>query len=161
MLVSMTKWTVLGVLGTTFAMGMGGGWLLRRTPSATGPALVAMPAPTQDAQASAGTGPSGPTSLIGRPPAPPPTAVRAVPTPGTFFRLGPSDTFSEISKKAYGTTKRIADLQRANPTLDPKNLKSGTLVYVPSGREPVPTPPADTVRSPAGTGRTSAVPPTR
>ena len=73
---------------------------------------------------------------------------------GSFFRLGASDTLGEISRKAYGTTKRVADLQRANPSLDPKNLKSGTLIYVPSGREPVPAVPADTLKAAAASGKT-------
>jgi nucleoid-associated protein YgaU len=151
MLVSMSKWTAMAVIGTTFAAGIGGGWLLQRTRSGEGPALAS----TVSSPAAVPVEPIAAPSPVGvRPPATPAVAIKAVPAAGSFFRLGASDTLSEISRKAYGTTKRVADLQRANPSLDPKNLKSGTLIYVPSGREPVPAVPVDSLKAAASGGKT-------
>ena len=151
MLVSMSKWTAMAVIGTTFAGGIGGGWLLQQAHSSGGPALAA----TVSSPAVVPVDPvAAPISVGVRPPATPTVAIKAVPVAGSFFRLGASDTLGEISRKAYGTTRRVADLQRANPSLDPKNLKSGTLIYVPSGREPVPAVPADTLKAAAPSGKT-------
>ena len=60
--------------------------------------------------------------------------------PGSFYRIVERETLSDVAKRAYGSTKRTADLVAANPTLDPKRLAPGTLIYVPVGAEPTPTP---------------------
>jgi hypothetical protein len=121
--VSMSRWAALAVLGVTFAGGSLAGFALRGS-CAQGPALAA------------------PTAL------PPPIeggvdlpvlravpTVRPVPTPGSWYRLGAGDTLSEVSQKAYGTARRVSDLVQANPGLDPRRLRTGTLVYVPRGSE--------------------------
>jgi hypothetical protein len=60
------------------------------------------------------------------------------PVPGRYFRVAPDDTLSEISQRAYGTTKRVPDLLAANPGLDPARLRPGTLLYVPRASEKPP-----------------------
>ncbi len=131
MLLSMSRGLVAGVLGATFALGAGTGWLLRR-PQSDGPALSA-PAEAPAPPSRSVDIPQGPGAP--RNPARPVAVVKAVPTPGHFFRLGRQDTLSEVAKKAYGTTKRLGDLTAANPGLEPTKLTPGTLVYVPVGRE--------------------------
>jgi hypothetical protein len=76
-------------------------------------------------------------SVRPRPPAP-----RPEPVPGRHFRVGPDDTLSEISVRAYGTARRVPDLVAANPGLDPHVLRPGMLLYVPLASERAPGDPA-------------------
>lgn len=141
MLVAMSKWTALAVLGVTFVAGSLAGFTLRGS-CAQGPPLAApadLPPPIEggvDVPAPP-TRPSSRTSGTG-----PEVGVATVPTPGAWFRLGTGDTLSEVSQRAYGTTKRVADLTKANPGLDPRRLPKGTLIYVPKGSETPGGPPA-------------------
>lgn len=150
MLVSMSKWMALGVLGTTFSTGLAAGWVIRRAapvrevrdacPAYVPPPPVEAPVPvTRPGKAAAGA-----------------VIVRPTPTPGAYVRLGASDTLGEISKKAYGTARRVGDLQKANPGIDPQRLRPGTLLYVPMGSEIAPTALSSelaTSPSPAGSSR--------
>jgi phage tail protein X len=123
--VSMSKWAALAVLGVTFGGGSLAGFALRGS-CAPGPALAApsdLPPPIE-----------GGVDLPS-PRAAPAPSVRSVPTPGAWYRVGTGDTLSEVSQKAYGTSRRVADLVQANPGLDPRRLPTGTLVYVPKGSE--------------------------
>ena len=49
--------------------------------------------------------------------------------------VGPNDTLSAISKRAYGTTRRVPDLLAANPGVDADRLRAGALLYVPKASE--------------------------
>jgi nucleoid-associated protein YgaU len=134
MLVAMSKWTALAVLGVTFAAGSLAGFTLRGT-SPSGPALAApaeLPPPIVggvDVPVRADRTPSRAVEPKSDP------VVSSVPTPGSWFRLGAGDTLSEVSQRAYGTTKRVADVAKANPGLDPRRIPKGTLVYVPRTSE--------------------------
>jgi hypothetical protein len=83
--------------------------------------------------------------------------------PGHFVRVGSNDTLGEISKRAYGTVRRVADIQRANPGTDPVRLRPGALLYVPMGDEPTPPAPGtDAVaRTPAPRPRPTLAAPAR
>lgn len=146
MLFSMSRGLVAGVLGATFALGAGTGWLLHR-PASDGPALSAPAAAPAPAARSVEI-PQGPGAP--RNPARAVPVVKSVPTPGHFFRLDRQDTMSEVAKRAYGTTKRLADLLAANPGLEPTRLTPGTLVYVPVGRETASSAPVEPAAGRAG-----------
>ncbi len=65
--------------------------------------------------------------------------VRTVPTPGHFYVVTKGTTLSDVSKRAYGTTLRVADLVAANPGIEPARLKPASFLYVPVGSEPAPS----------------------
>ena len=80
--------------------------------------------------------PAAAAAPAGTPPAPAALPIvagvpTAVPTPGHIYRVEAGDTLSEIAQKAYGTTKRLAQVLSANPGLDPTKMRRGILVYVP------------------------------
>jgi nucleoid-associated protein YgaU len=160
MWVAMSRASAVGILVATLATGALGGWFLRGTGGGSDPkdakpaALAALPPRVSPPAPSVGREPV-PREAPPReaPPPPPPRAKPAVeatggvtssPTPGNWFRLGGNDTLSEIAKRAYGTTKRTPEIERANPALDPTKLRPGTLVYIPAAAEtapPAPPPP--------------------
>ena len=111
------RWVAVASLATLFAVGAGGGWLATQWWSGSTP--LAAPGP-----ASRGA------------PAP------SRPAPGGWYRVEPNDTLSEVSQRAYGTTRRVGDLLAANPGLDPARIRPGALLYVPIGSEPAPGPAA-------------------
>ncbi len=104
-----------------FGLGLGMDWLVG------GSAPDAAPTP-----------PAARPAAPARPPASAGPQVKAVPTPGHFFVVTPGTTLSEVSKRAYGTVRRVGDLLAANPGLDPAHLKTSTPLYVPVGAEPAP-----------------------
>jgi phage tail protein X len=140
------------VAGTVVAGGVAG-WLARGP--AEGPTHAGASTPVLVASAGSippareATSPPAPPSRApsGRTPAPraaalaTTTQIKAIPTPGHYFRLGANDTLSEVTRRAYGTTKRLSEVLEANPLLDPKRLPPGALVYLPSGTEDVPPAP--------------------
>ena len=49
------------------------------------------------------------------------------------YRIQKGDSLYSISKKIFGTPKRVKDLIEANPQVDPYRLKVGTYLNIPSG----------------------------
>ena len=64
------------------------------------------------------------------------------PTPGHIYRVEAGDTLSEITQRAFGSTRRLAEVMAANPGLDATKMKRGTLVYVPLEKGAQPSNPA-------------------
>lgn len=141
MWVAMSRTTAAVVVGATFLGGGVAGWLLRGGPTAPAPVpLVAVtPAPPAPVQVKSSSVP--PSAPRGAPSTSAPAAVRSSPTAGHWYRLGASDTLSEIARRAYGTTKRTADVVAANPGLDAQRLRPGQLVYLPRANESAPPAP--------------------
>jgi nucleoid-associated protein YgaU len=141
MLIAVSKWTLLSVFGGTLLVGSAVGWALRGT-TGEAPPLAAVSLEPRDLEGRI----EGGVDL----PAPGPdggvfqaasATVAPTPTRGAWFRVGAGDTLSEMSQKAYGTVKRVGDISRANPGLDPRRLVKGTLVYIPVRAEPAPARP--------------------
>ncbi len=135
MILHMSRGFVLGVLSTVFVVGGLTGYLVRASAKSGDTPPLASIEDLLNAPPLPQT-PSRPTKATPRTTAP----VKVAPMPGSFYRLADRETLSEVAKRAYGSTKRTADLVAANPTLDPKRLQPGTLIYVPVGAEPMPTP---------------------
>jgi nucleoid-associated protein YgaU len=140
MILIVKRWVAVAALSTVFATGAGAAWVATRALAPT-PALAAPAAPSRE------------------------PAVRSEPVPGRHFRFGTNDTLSAVSKRAYGTTKRVPDLLAANPGLDPERIRPGTVIYVPRTSErftppesPRPAPaPAASAASSAATPAASGV----
>jgi lipoprotein NlpD len=110
MILIVKRWVAASTLGAAFLAGGGAGLVGGRVLSEPPRALAA-----------------GPRAR----PSPP----RPDPVPGRHFRVGPNDTLSEISQRAYGTVRRVPDLVAANPGLEPDRLRPGMLLYVPVDSE--------------------------
>ena len=137
MILHMSRGFVLGVLSTVFVVGGTAGYLVR---GSSGAKLADRP-PLALARDVIDEPSLSPAPSLPKPVPPHATAaVKSVPTPGNFYRLADKETLSDVAKRAYGSTKRTPDIVTANPTLDPKRLQPGTLIYVPAGIEPIPTP---------------------
>jgi LysM repeat protein len=48
-----------------------------------------------------------------------------------FYRIAKGDSVYRISKKLYGTTKRVAEILELNPNIDPRQLKIGQIIRLP------------------------------
>jgi nucleoid-associated protein YgaU len=121
-------WCV-GVVG--FALGVGAGMMLAKRDARAAPSETA-----------AAPGPDGaPFPPATAPPAPPVVGITPTPTPGAFYAIGANDTLAEISKRAYGTTRRVRDLEASNPSVDARRMRPGSFLYVPVGAEPTPKAP--------------------
>lgn len=158
MILHMSRGFVLGVLSTVFVIGGTAGYLVRGGASAK-PAVNPALASTRDLLDAATLPPPAPKPVPTRGTA----AIKSVPTPGNYYRLGDKETLSDVAKRAYGNTKRTPDLVSANPSLDPKRLQPGALIYVPAGIEPIPTPVepargAPAMATPAPTSKATAAP---
>ncbi|MGE0195535.1 MAG: LysM peptidoglycan-binding domain-containing protein [Methylocystis sp.] len=46
------------------------------------------------------------------------------------------DTLSGIAKRLYGDEKRWRDIAAANPALNPKRLRAGQIINVPTTAQP-------------------------
>jgi len=143
MILHMSRGFVLGVLATVFVVGGAAGYLVRGSasgapPSDDPPLARGVETPIVPAYLPVPAGPKGGSKTT--------AALKSVPTPGGFYRLAEKETLSDVAKRAYGSTRRLADLLAVNASLDPKRLAPGTLVYVPVGIEPSPMPPADLSR---------------
>ncbi len=87
------------------------------------------------------------------------TEPAATPTPGRFYKVQPGDTFHVVAVKAYGSGKRVNDLLKANPAVDPYRMRVGLVVWVPVGSETAPgTEPSETApaAAPEPKGTTAA-----
>ena len=135
MILHMSRGFVLGVLATVFVVGGAAGYVVRGAGSGSSssetPALARGP---ENALPPIVVVTPSPPKLVARTTA----SLKAVPTPGSFYRLAGKETLSDVAKRAYGSTRRLADLVAVNGSLDPKHLSPGTLVYVPLGIEPIP-----------------------
>jgi nucleoid-associated protein YgaU len=49
-----------------------------------------------------------------------------------FYRIGKGDSIYKISKSLYGTTKRVSEILKLNPNIDPRQLKIGQIIRLPS-----------------------------
>jgi hypothetical protein len=174
MWVAMSRGSAAGILVATFAAGTLGGWLFRGGSSGdaqetTPPATLAAPtrAPVSSGREPvARETPKEPRESVSRELSAPSAAktktapetalLKSVPTPGHWFRLAGSDTLSEVAKRAYGTTKRTAEIERANPAIDPTKLRPGTVVYIPFASETAPPSPPPAPKTPAVAGPASA-----
>ncbi len=117
---SKPPWAWNVAIVAAFGLGLGMDWLLGETPK------------------DGATPPAARSAAPVRSPAIAGPQVKAVPTPGHFFVVAPGTTLSEVSKRAYGTVRRVGDLLAANPGVDPAHLKPSTTIYVPVGAEPAP-----------------------
>ena len=107
MVLVVKRWVAVASLSTLFAAGAGVGWCATQLWPGLALAAPARPRPE------------------------PARAPATVPVPGTRYRIEPNDTLSEVSQRAYGTTRHVGDLLAANPGLDPVRIRPGTFVYVP------------------------------
>lgn len=57
-------------------------------------------------------------------------APAAAASPGTYL-VAVGDTFEGIATRVLGSRKRVAELQEANPGVDPRALKAGSLIKLP------------------------------
>jgi hypothetical protein len=75
------------------------------------------------------------------------------------------DTLTEITTRAYGSARRLIDVLKANPGIDPDRLKVGAVVHLPvaperdAARVPPAPSPAPTAPSPAAASPTPSVAP--
>lgn len=60
---------------------------------------------------------------------PPPAAERT-------YKVRRGDTLSGIAKRLYGDEKRWRDIAAANPALNPKRLRAGQIINVPTTAQP-------------------------
>lgn len=125
MILHLSRGFILGSLSAIFAVGGAAGYLFR---SSVCPSLADAPALSRPVEM-----PVVPPTI------PDPTLrasraadLRSVPTPGASYRLGEKDTLRDVCMRAYGSTKRLADLVAANPSVDPRRLQAGTVIYVPA-----------------------------
>ena len=96
------------------------------------PAAVAEPAPADaevefsqpaaNGPASVGTDPIEP---MGEP------EVIAEPTPVRTYTIKKGDNFWKIAKDVYGDPMRMADIEKANPNINPKKLQIGDEIVLP------------------------------
>jgi LysM repeat protein len=84
-----------------------------------------------------------------------------VPGPGRTHRVGNGQTLSHIARD-YGVT--VAELERANPGLDPRRIRVGQTIRIPGGSAAAPaapaaaeTPVAQPAAEPATTAQTHTV----
>jgi LysM repeat protein len=74
------------------------------------------------------------TAPLPKPPAPIPAApaVGAAPAGSKAYVVQAGDKgFYPISRKLFGNTKRVKEIQALNPGVDPTKLKVGQTIYVP------------------------------
>jgi nucleoid-associated protein YgaU len=50
---------------------------------------------------------------------------------GKKYVVKAGDTLSEIAQRKYGTTKKVKDILKANPGLDPDKIKTGQVIILP------------------------------
>ena len=136
MILHLSRGFVLGVLSTVFVVGGATGYFVRGGAQSGDAPVLAVTRDVIDEPALPRT-PFRPTPVPSRSSA---AAIKAVPTPGAYYRLAEKETLSDVAKRAYGSTKRTSELVAANPTLDPKRLPTGALIFVPAGIEPIPSP---------------------
>lgn len=48
-----------------------------------------------------------------------------------FYRIEKGDSIYRISKKVFGTTKRVSEILEMNPNIDPRQLKIGQIIRLP------------------------------
>ena len=116
--------------------------------TATDPALGAMPdwpgsaagTPTPAAPAGGAVAPPALGSVVSPPAAP---AAPAADRPGVVrYRIKKGDTLAGIAKASLGDANRWKEIEAANPGLNPRRLKEGSEIVIPSGSTVAAAPPA-------------------
>jgi nucleoid-associated protein YgaU len=64
--------------------------------------------------------------------APPASGVSAPLAPTRFYVVQEGDSFFTISKRLFGTVRYFPDLQKANPDINPRRLRKGMAIAVPT-----------------------------
>jgi len=70
--------------------------------------------------------------MAGGTPAPAPVTPTAAPGTARTHAIQPGDTLSSIAASAYGSATAYTHILKANPTLNPNNLKIGTVITLPA-----------------------------
>ncbi len=99
--------------------------------AAAGPAAGSTPTGSTPAGA---TPPAGGNAVVDRSPTPAiagRTGPSTAPTDARTHVIRPGENFSLIAKTVYGNAAYYAHLMRANPNVNPNNLKPGTVITIP------------------------------
>ncbi len=91
-------------------------------------AAPAKPAPAKPAPAKAAVVAHPAPSPVG------PAAPAGVSASGQTYVIKSGDTLGKVAKRFYGQSIKAGLILQANPGVDPKNLKVGTTIVIPSGK---------------------------
>jgi serine-type D-Ala-D-Ala carboxypeptidase/endopeptidase (penicillin-binding protein 4) len=138
-------------------------WMAKRVEDAIGARLADFERPLGAPAQPMGV-PERTAAPLSEAPPPSPTAAEpapVVPGPGRTHRVGNGQTLSHIARD-YGVT--VAELERANPGLDPRRIRVGQTIRIPGGSAAAPaapaaaeTPVAQPAAEPATTAQTHTV----
>ena len=48
------------------------------------------------------------------------------------YTIARGDTLSEVAERMLGTTRRLADIQKLNPGINPASVRIGQVIYLPA-----------------------------